>query len=201
MDQPRERLDSDTRRQQLEHAVIALVSEHGFRAVTTDAVTKKAGVSKGLLWRYYANLDELMLRAVERTLTELEKIVAQGLDLTLPVPELFRETVQRASQLPKHHRVELLAIQRIANNLQSPNGNQTIHVANGYKELYANQITIIKRGQAEGSINPNLDAQFLARAYQGSIDTMIDQLMHDQTLDPELYAKNLVKMLLNGIAA
>lgn len=200
MKQPQERLGRDTRRKNFEHAAIVLVSKIGYKAVTTDGVAKQANVSKGLLWRYYANLDELMLDAAKRALHDLEMIVANGLDLEQPVPDLLHETIHRAAELPKSHHDELLAIQRIVINLRLPDGSQAINEANSYQSLYTNQSAIFKRGQQEGHIKQTVDPELFARIYQGTVDTMIDQLISDPQLDSTQYADCASDIILNGIS-
>lgn len=200
MKQARQRLDTDTRRQHFERAAIVLVSKLGYKAVTTDAIAKQANVSKGLLWRYYANLDELMRDSAKRALRDLETIVANGLDLEQPVPDLLRETIHRAAELPKSHHDELLAIQRIAINLRLPDGSQAINEANSYRGLYASQSAIFKRGQQEGHIKQTVDPELFARIYQGTVDTMIDQLISDPKLDSKQYADCASDIILNGIS-
>ena len=47
-------------RRKIRHAAAELHHEGGMRAVTVRAVAKRAGVSTGLLYSYYANLSDLM---------------------------------------------------------------------------------------------------------------------------------------------
>lgn len=201
MKKPRERLDEATRRKQFERAAITLVSEVGYKAVTTDTIAKETGVSKGLLWRYYTNLDELLRDAAKRALGELEKVVAKDLDMALPVPELLRVTIHRAAELPKSHRTELVAIQRIVSNQHLSDGSPAINEVNSYEELYANRSRLFERGKREGQLKSSLDVNLFTRIYQGAVDSMISQLTNDPELDSKAYADCVADIILGGVLA
>lgn len=201
MKQERQRLDKDTRRMQFEHTVILLMGRLDYKSVTADAIAKEAGVSKGLLWRYYDNLDELMQKAGERSFRELELAVVQDIDLNQPVPSLLHDAICRAAKLPQSHYNELSATQQIANNLRVVHGNRVANITQSYQEIYARQSALFKRGQAEGDIKTDLDPDTLARLYQGMVDAMVEQLMQDPQLDPQTYATSVSTILLHGITS
>jgi len=56
----RRRLGAPERRAQLVDAAVAVLAEVGYQATKADAIAARAGVSKGLLWHYFADLDDLM---------------------------------------------------------------------------------------------------------------------------------------------
>src|ERR1051325_7576040 len=68
----RKRMRSEDRREQLRDVAAALLLEHGFDAVTMEAVKERAGVSRGLAYNHWNNAEELVFALYEREMTELE---------------------------------------------------------------------------------------------------------------------------------
>ncbi|WP_157388008.1 TetR/AcrR family transcriptional regulator [Nocardia terrae] len=196
---PRQRLSAETRRQQLEVATIAIIGRDGLAAATAEAVARAADVSKGLLWRYFTDLDDLILHAGRRALTTLEAAVATDVDLDSHTADLLRAAIRRAAVLPATHGSELRAARQIARRLQA-SGTGIASAAHEYKELYARQAELIQRGQDRGQIRADLDAHLLAVTYQGMVDTMLERLDADPDLDPIAYADHVADVLLGGIA-
>lgn len=61
-----QRLSAETRREQLEQAAIVVVAVDGYAAASADAVARTASASKGLLWHYYTDLNDLLVHAARR---------------------------------------------------------------------------------------------------------------------------------------
>ena len=77
----RQRLIAEERRDQLMAAAVEVLATHGYGATTADAIARRAGVSKGLLWHYFADLDELLEMTARRTLKTLSAAAAAAIDL------------------------------------------------------------------------------------------------------------------------
>jgi hypothetical protein len=115
-----------------------------------------------------------------------------------PVPELFRSAIRRAAQLPATHPAELQALRQIAIGLRPDTDEATLR-ANEYRQLHEHQATLFARGQSEGDLRPDLDPHLLAVTYQGMVDTMLDHLDSDPSLDPHAVADHVADVLLGGI--
>ena len=194
----RQRLSAEVRRQQLETAAIEIVGSHGLAAATAEVIAQAADVSKGLLWRYYADLDDLMLHAGRRALAALEAAVATDIDLDAQAADLLRAAIHRAARLPATHGPELRAARQIARHLQEP-ANSTALAAREYRELYTRQTALISSGQQQGQIRADLDPHLLAVTYQGMVDAMLEHLDAHRDLDPQMLADHVADVLLSGI--
>jgi len=63
-----------TNKAKIERAAVWLFSEHGIDGVSTKSIAQQAGVSEGLLYRYFKNKDTLareLMRAIHIRLTEM----------------------------------------------------------------------------------------------------------------------------------
>lgn len=74
---PRQRR-KETRPQELLDAALELFVEKGFAATRSEEVARRAGVSKGTLYLYYASKEELFKAVVRQKLSQL---IAEGQDL------------------------------------------------------------------------------------------------------------------------
>jgi AcrR family transcriptional regulator len=194
----RQRLTAEQRREQLIQATVSVVSRLGYQNASLAAVATEAGMSKGLLWHYFADGDELMEATARATLIKLREIVAADLDLSAPVPHVVRAAVHRAAALQQTHRAELRAMREIVDNLRHPDGTHRLG-SDEYEETYQQQAALFQRGQDEGSLRP-LDARYLAVIYQGAIDAMLSYLDAHPDTDADRYAATVADVLLDGIA-
>jgi AcrR family transcriptional regulator len=85
----------EARRQEILDAARAEFAEHGYLATTTEAVAIRAGVSKGLLFRYFPAREDLFQASFEAALDEVfEPLLAAMAD---PEPEAaIRRVIQIA---------------------------------------------------------------------------------------------------------
>jgi AcrR family transcriptional regulator len=194
----RRRLSPEQRRDQLVTATVDVLAAHGYRGATADAIAARAGVSKGLLWHYFADLDELMEHTARRTLMTIAKDVGARLDLAAPAPEVIRSAIHAAAGVLRTHQSERTALQQIVANLRAADGSRRLTV-HDYEDLYAAQETIFRRGQDEGDFHDTLDPRLVAVTYQGAVDAMLSYLEAHPEVDPDRYAATVADVLLGGI--
>jgi AcrR family transcriptional regulator len=195
---PRQRLDENQRRAQIMAATVQELAESGYVGLSLARVAVRAGVSKGLIWHYFADKDELMESTARTTIAAVRDQIASSLDLAEPVPQVIRAALRRAAALTVTHRAELTAINHIVHNLRHPDGTQRL-TAEDYEETYQAQGSLFRRGQAEGTLR-DFDTRVMAMTYQGAIDKMLDHLGTEHPhVDPDGYADKLADILLAGI--
>jgi AcrR family transcriptional regulator len=194
----RQRLSPEQRQEQLAAATVEVIAAHGYRGATADAIVACAGVSKGLLWHYFADLDELLEHTARQTLRTIATDVGAEIDLTAPVPDVIRAAVHCAAGLLHTHAAERTALQQIITNLRTPDGSQRLTL-NDYEDLYTAQEAIFRRGQDEGDIRDTLDPRLLSVTYQGAVDAMLNYLEAHPDVDAGRYATTVADVLLSGI--
>lgn len=196
----RQRLSAEERREQLMAAAVDVLADHGYSGATADAIARRAGVSKGLLWHYFADLDELFETTARRTLNLLRSTVGSTLDLDARTPDVIRTAIRGAAALGRTHGKERRAIGEIVLNLRNANGSLRLGLQD-YEEMYGAQEAIFKRGQADGYFRKTLDPRILAVTYQGAVDAMLGYLDGHPDIEANDYADTVATVLLNGIVA
>jgi AcrR family transcriptional regulator len=83
----RRRLPIEVRRTQVLDAALRLISEHGYAALSVEAIAREAGVSKTVVYDAHGGLDPLLLALLEReerlalrSLAEAAPAVGDGAD-------------------------------------------------------------------------------------------------------------------------
>lgn len=73
------RMAPEERRRQLLEAALAQIAEHGYASVTIEAIARRVGVTRPVVYSVFANADELLLtlldRQERRTMAEVSEAV------------------------------------------------------------------------------------------------------------------------------
>jgi AcrR family transcriptional regulator len=88
------RLQSSARRDALLDAAVALVRAKGAQVVSMDAVAERAGVSRPLVYKHFANRDELLAAAYRREVSKLHLDLASAVASAGSVEEMYRVLLQ-----------------------------------------------------------------------------------------------------------
>ena len=56
-------------------AAVELLALRGFQATTAEEISRRAGVSKGLLWHYFDDIDQLFEATAERMGLPMERVM------------------------------------------------------------------------------------------------------------------------------
>ncbi len=179
-------------------AAVEVLAARGYTGATADAIARRAGVSKGLLWRYFTDLDDLFEMTARRTLNTLRAAAGAAIDLEAPAPEVIRSAVHAAAALRRTHGAERRAMREIILNLRTPDGGPRLGQQD-MDELYSSQEKIFRRGQQQGDIRDTLDPRVLAVTYQGAVDSMLGYLDAYPDTDAERHADTVAEVLLGGI--
>lgn len=193
----RQRLDEGQRRTQIIAGCVRVLAEHGYQQASLALIAKAAGVSKGLVWHYFADRDTLMEQVAVVTVTRLRNEVAADIDLTAPVPAVIAAAIHRAAHLGRTHPTELRAVSQIAQNLRDTDGSLRLDLTY-YEETYRAQEVLFRRGQAEGSLR-DFDTRVMAVTYQGAIDAMLGYLESHTDTDIGAYADTLSSLLIEAV--
>jgi AcrR family transcriptional regulator len=193
----RQRLSREQRREQLMKATVSVVSRLGYKNASLAEIAAEAGMSKGLLWHYFADGDELMEATARVTLVRLREAVAADVDLSAPIPQVIRAAIHRAADLHQTHRAELRAMHEIVDNLRHADGTHRLGLQE-YEQTYQQQAVLFQRGQDEGSLR-RLDTRYLAVTYQAAVDAMLSYLDAHPDTDADQYATTVADILLDGI--
>lgn len=194
----RRRLSEEERRAQILAATIEVVAERGFEAASASSIAAHAGLSKGLIWHYFADKRDLMRQAVLETVRLIRDEVATSVEPGTPVPDAVRTYVRTVASAKRDHPAEFRAMERITTRLVEPDGTPSF-THEDYEELYRGQEELFRRGQDAGDFR-DFDTRVMAVTYQAAIDGMHAYLDAHPDVDADTYATALADLLLAAMA-
>lgn len=193
----RRRLSEHERRAQILRATIEVVARHGFDAASASLIAERAGVSKGLIWHYFADKNDLMKQAVVHTVRVIRDEVVASVDAALPVPDAIRAYIRTVASIRRRRPEAFRALDRITSQLQDADGTPAFSQQD-YEELYLGQEALFRRGQAEGAFR-DFDTRVMAVTYQAAVDAMLTYLDVNPEVDVDRYAEALADILLGAM--
>jgi AcrR family transcriptional regulator len=92
------RLTGNQRRDQIVAATSALFARRGFRAASTAELAEAAGISDGLIFRYFPTKADLYEAVLDRAVRLLEESVRKHVDPKATPEQQFEQTVRAAAE-------------------------------------------------------------------------------------------------------
>src|SRR4030095_5494663 len=152
----------DERPNEILDAALAVFAERGYRNTRLEHVGEAAGVTKGAIYHYFANKEDLLLRAIEHrreeALGRIEEILR---DKSAPVSTRLRLIVRRwfGSLTKERLAVVRLLLQGIEH--EAPDAHRE-WLAGGPAASCRLIASLVREGQARGEVPPAADAALAA---------------------------------------
>jgi len=162
-----EKLDTEIRREQIAEAALAVVAGQGVRRLSMAAVARRVGLVPSGIYRHFAG-KAAMLDAV---LDVLEKRIADNIEASCQ--ETDDPLGQLRGVLMRHVRFirEGRAIPRIifSDDVHSGDPQRKQRIGSIIMSYVERLAEIVRRGQAQGQIRPEVDPQTAAMMFFGLI--------------------------------
>jgi TetR/AcrR family transcriptional regulator, fatty acid metabolism regulator protein len=169
---------ADTSRQKILDAAVRTFARQGYEATRVGDVAKDAGVAYGLVYHYFGSKEAVLEAVFREAWGRLLAAVALAEQTGETAPDqlsLVVKIVLRAwRDDPDLVRLLVREITR------SP------HIQDELDEIgqaFASLERIVRRGQAEGSLRPELDAQFAAWMLYGAMEEVLTGWVLGQLAD------------------
>ncbi|HEX5829712.1 MAG TPA: helix-turn-helix domain-containing protein [Gemmatimonadaceae bacterium] len=158
-ERPRELLD----------AAFRVFAANGYRATRLEQVAEAAGVTKGTIYHYFRNKEELFLRAVEqRRQRNVLRFTAMFEGSDLPLTVRLRQAIRLAWREEMSDESSTLRLLFGEVSVEAPDVFRAWMkegVLEGWRHLAAD----IRRGQATGEFRRDADADVAARTFISSL--------------------------------
>ncbi len=188
-------IDYDQKRESIKINSIRLFSNKGYHATSMSQVAAAAAVSKGLLYHYYVNKEELLFDILNCHLIKLLSDVQAAVDVNLTIEQqlgkLIIALLDNYDDKDREHLIQLhelshlpIAKQKQLRNLER---QIVIPVHNVIKKLL------------EGSPNKDIFAKPGTMTLFGIINWCFLWLRPDGKLSKQQYAEFVTKLFINGI--
>lgn len=177
------RMPAAERRQALIDTAIRVFSEGSYHGTTTAEIARAAGISEPILYRHFASKRELYLAALDHVWGNARASWEHALATTDDVRGAF-EAMGRAHVTVRDCKFQMaeLWVQALGEAAEDPELRK--HVRRHMREVHDFIAAVIKRGQEEGVLHPERDADveawsFLAGGMLGMVGRRVG-LLDDQ---------------------
>jgi AcrR family transcriptional regulator len=145
------------RRRHLVETAIRLFTEGSYHGTTTAEIARAAGVSEPILYRHFASKRDLYLAALEhvweKTRGSWEKALDGAPDACAAV-----ETISKGHVSVRSAKLQLAELWVQALGEASEDAELRRHLRRHMREVHDFVAGLLRRGQAQGSISPERDA-------------------------------------------
>ena len=190
-----ERLDTETRQEQIKKAVLEIISTEGIGKLSTRNLASKIGVTEGALFRHFSSKKEIMLAILNdvknELLTEQEKITYSS---SLNAEEkLFKFLCTHITYLIENKGITILLFSEAAHMNDS-------QLKKGLREILLSQkeyvSRIIKQGINEGVWDKSLNVENVATLYMGiPISLNIEMILEPGAVKQEKFCERMIGLI------
>jgi AcrR family transcriptional regulator len=178
------RLPAAERRRHLIETAIRVFSDGSYRGTTTAEIARAAGVSEPILYRHFASKRELYLAALDHVWDTARTRWTEVLDAAPDVAAGFAEMGRgHFSVHDCKFQLAELWVQALGEAADDPELRK--HLGKHMREVHGFIAAAIRRGQAEGSLHPDRDAEaeawvFLSGGVFGMVGRRVGLLGDDE---------------------
>jgi len=174
------RMPAAERRQALIDTAIRVFSEGSYHGTTTAEIARAAGISEPILYRHFASKRELYLAALDHVWGKMRASWEQAVATTPDVREAF-EAMGRGHVTVRDCKFQMaeLWVQALGEAAEDPELRK--HLRRQMREVHDFIAALITRGQEEGVLHPDRDADaeawsFLAGGMLGMVGRRVGLL-------------------------
>ncbi|MFG6176004.1 TetR/AcrR family transcriptional regulator [Halomonas sp. THAF12] len=199
---PPRTVDVEARREQIGRAAIEIFARDGLQGAAVDDIADAAGLSKGSIYRYFADKEALFHAAFEmvqrQLLGECERAMAGQ---ARAWDQLTAAVTVIVTGLQRHIALFPLTLEFWAAASAGPSRERLQSVMAGmYREYRELVMALLRQGQVEGDLSPDLDVEATAAWLVGALDGLMLQHWFDPGVDPAVGASRMLGTLRQGSA-
>ena len=196
-------VDRDAKRQQILEAASACFARNGYDATSMDEVARAAGVSKGSLYDYFKNKEDLFFGVFEW----FQQLVMETSMSRLGEHKEVRTRIlafadASVGALMDHIELYPVTLEVWAAAAKSGTRERFSAAMKNLYVLYRAEVTqLLRDAQAQGEIRTDTDIEAAAGMLVGAIDGLGLQYWLTKDFDPRAWSRAFINSLFDGIAA
>ncbi|MGE5320489.1 MAG: TetR/AcrR family transcriptional regulator [Hyphomicrobiaceae bacterium] len=187
-------------------AAEALFAEHGFEAVSMNAIATAAAVSKANIFHHFSSKKALYLAVLRDACRDSTEYLQELFVETGPLPErLANFTRKQLGSMFEHGKVTRLILRELLMDGERQGRDLAEKV---FGDNFARLVEILRTGQARGELRADADPAMIATLLIGASVFFFESqevLRHFRDVkfaeDTDAYSRMLVDILLRGILA
>jgi len=195
-------VNKEAKRAAITQAAAEVFARKGFQGASVDDIATAAGVSKGSLYSYFDNKEELFyatFQAFEAQLVvECEATIAAQATASGKLQACFMLSME---SLRDHIELFPLTLELWAAASSGPARQRFAVVMEAiYRDFRNMTAGLINLGKESGEFRLDVDAEAVGAWLVGGLDGLMLQYWFDQSLDVRAWTENYLTMVLRGIS-
>ena len=194
-------VDRDAKRQQILEAAAACFAREGYHATSMEEVASAAAISKGSLYDYFKNKEDLFFGVFEW----FEQLVMTTAMERMGEHENARERIMAFADASIGALIEHVALYPVSLEVWAavakPGTRDRFSTA--MKTLYtayrAEVARLLRDAQAAGEVRQDIDVEAIAGVLVGAMDNLPLHYWLDKSFDPRAWGHTFIEALLSGI--
>jgi len=181
------------------NALSVLLEQKNFHAITTATIAREAGVTEGLIYKYFRDKKDLLYELLGENITIFQHLLSEKINRKSTAIEklnVFITTTTKAYLKNRvFGRILLLEVRNSQEYFQSNAHATMMSIENSIKE-------IILQGMAQGEIKKEVDPHVLLKVMVGAIEhACLDAIIFNQHLDALQVTDQINTILFKGVEA
>lgn len=179
-------------------ALVGLLGQKDFSAITTAEIAKTAGVTEALIYKYFKDKRDLLYQVLTEYLEHYEAQVYRDLGGIQGALNKLRKIIWTHVNVyatdRTFARILLLEVRSFTDYFTS----RTYRLVKQYSDIV---LEIIEEGIASGEIRDDLPPTFLRQVVLGSIEHVcLTGVAFDREMSPDDLSEKLYRFILSGVA-
>lgn len=166
-----EKLDTLVRREQIAEAAMSLVATQGLRSLSVAAVARRVGLVPSGIYRHFKNkgeiLDAVLDRVEERLLANVAASRAENADAN--ALKCLKDVLMRHIRLLREGKAISIPRMIFSEDAHGDNPGRKRRVLRVFQRYIEQLSEIVRLGQSQGTIRPEIDAQTAALMFLGIV--------------------------------
>ncbi len=178
-------------------ALSLLLEQHNFNAITTALIAKEAGVTEGLIYKYFKDKKDLLFELLGENITLFNQALTAKLDKKDTAVEKLKAFITTTTKAYLKNRVFgrilLLEVRNTPEYFQS-----RAHATMTALETSIHEI--ILDGMANGEIRKDIDSKVLLKTMVGAIEhASLDAIIFNQEINAQAVTRQINEIIFKGV--
>lgn len=159
------RTHTTTRRSEIAGAALETIRAHGLRGLSMERVALRVGLVPSAIYRHFKNKGQVLEAVIELLHERLRALLSELKALDAPPLDRLQELLRRHLQLLHEFQIipRILFSDEVI--IGSPARKAKVHAI--FTEYLEHVSSVLREGQAEGSIRRDMDVQTMAVMFLG----------------------------------
>lgn len=186
-------------RQKIIEALTQLMRTKDFHSVTTAEIADVAGITEGLIYKYFKSKKELLYQVLNDLFAQFNQTILKRIAEKTSAIEKLEIIIYSSIEYYTANRVFARILLLEVRNSQDYFSSAAYEMVKAYSRTI---LDIIQEGIAKGDLKPDTDPQILRKIILGAIEhACLGEIIFSKELDAQAITHNISTIIFKGAKA